>query len=95
VGVVPINRNRVTSHGNAWCFGWEISTITNEETTLCYIITNKNNKLLVIMEQSECINLQRGPKVASFVERSARGWCTRHLRRIRGCDARIRRESGA
>jgi hypothetical protein len=43
-----------------------------------------------------CIPLiQRGPKVTFLVARSTRGRCAQHLRRIRGCDARIRRESGA
>jgi hypothetical protein len=32
---------------NAWCFGWEIPTITNEEAAWCYVITNINNKQLV------------------------------------------------
>jgi hypothetical protein len=36
--------------------------------------------------------MQRGTKVTFFV---ARGRCAQHLRRIRGCDARIRRESAA
>jgi hypothetical protein len=39
--------------------------------------------------------VQKGPKVTSLVAHSSRGRCAQHLRRIRGCDARIRRESGA
>jgi hypothetical protein len=40
-------------------------------------------------------HLQSGPKVTSLVTRSPRDRCVQHLRRIRGCDARIRREFGA
>jgi hypothetical protein len=40
------------------------------------------------------VGLQRGPKVTSHVACSSHGRCTQHLRRIRGCDAHIRRESG-
>jgi hypothetical protein len=39
--------------------------------------------------------IQRCQKVTSLVARSLRGRCAEHLRRIRGCDARIRRESVA
>jgi hypothetical protein len=35
--------------------------------------------------------VQRDQKVTSLVAHSSRGRCTQHLRRIRGCDARIRR----
>jgi hypothetical protein len=38
---------------------------------------------------------ERGQKVTSLVARSSCGRCASHLRRIRGCDARIRREPGA
>jgi hypothetical protein len=40
------------------------------------------------------IFIQRRPKVTSLAARSSRGRCAEHLRRIRGCDARFRRESG-
>jgi hypothetical protein len=32
--------------GIAWCFGWEIITITNEEAAWCYVITNMNNQII-------------------------------------------------
>jgi hypothetical protein len=41
------------------------------------------------------IHVQRGPKVTSLVECTSCGRCAQHLRRIRGCEARTRRESGA
>jgi hypothetical protein len=61
------------------------------------------NKTVVQMAKQVCCwsgvagvqspnDVHRGPKVTSLVAFSSRGRCAQHLRRIRGCDARIRHD---
>jgi hypothetical protein len=61
----------------------------------CMIILPPYFIFMAFWSPAEYYDVQRGSKVTSLVAHSSRGSCAQHLRWIRGCDARIRRESGA